>query len=147
MLIGLSILLQIFLKKIHNLYVVSHNLFDPFRYYRHNQVNYPLDDYFRYSLPWVGAVCSCSIFLLLKCLIVFYYRSGSKWAHVSCALWIPEVSIGCVEKMEPITKISHIPVSISVRPIVRTSRTAFVCASDYDDRTQFHMFEQKNEHG
>ena len=36
---------------------------------------------------------------------------------------------------------------ISVRPIVRTSRTAFVCASDYDDRTQFHMFEQKNEHG
>ena len=38
-------------------------------------------------------------------------------------------------------------VIISVRPIVRTSRTAFVCASDYDDRTQFHMFEQKNEHG
>ena len=35
----------------------------------------------------------------------------------------------------------------SVRPIVQTSRTAFVCASDYDDRTQFHMFEQKNEHG
>ena len=32
---------------------------------------------------------------------------------------------------------------ISVRPIVRTSRTAFVCASDYDDRTQFHMFEKK----
>ena len=31
----------------------------------------------------------------------------------------------------------------SVRPIVRTSRTAFVCASDYDDRTQFRMFEQK----
>ena len=42
----------------------------------------------------------------------------------------------------------NIPVLIcSVRPIVRTSRTAFVCASDYDDRTQFHMFEQKNEHG
>lgn len=38
-------------------------------------------------------------------------RSGHKWAHVSCALWIPEVSIGCVEKMEPITKISSIPVS------------------------------------
>lgn len=34
-----------------------------------------------------------------------------KWAHVSCSLWIPEVSIGCVEKMEPITKISQIPVS------------------------------------
>lgn len=38
-------------------------------------------------------------------------RSGQKWAHVSCALWIPEVSIGCVEKMEPITKISTIPQS------------------------------------
>ncbi|XP_077518959.1 PHD finger protein rhinoceros isoform X2 [Amblyomma americanum] len=38
-------------------------------------------------------------------------RSGQKWAHVSCALWVPEVSIGCVEKMEPITKISQIPPS------------------------------------
>ncbi|XP_071086875.1 protein Jade-3-like [Haliotis cracherodii] len=38
-------------------------------------------------------------------------KSGTKWAHVSCALWIPEVSIGCVEKMEPITKISNIPAS------------------------------------
>ncbi|XP_053573190.1 E3 ubiquitin-protein ligase Jade-2 [Bombina bombina] len=38
-------------------------------------------------------------------------RSGTKWVHVSCALWIPEVSIGCPEKMEPITKISHIPPS------------------------------------
>ena len=37
-------------------------------------------------------------------------RTGTKWAHVSCALWIPEVSIGDVEKMEPITKISSIPV-------------------------------------
>ena len=34
-------------------------------------------------------------------------KSGKKWAHVSCALWIPEVDIGCVEKMEPITKISR----------------------------------------
>ncbi|XP_038833751.1 protein Jade-1-like isoform X1 [Salvelinus namaycush] len=38
-------------------------------------------------------------------------RSGTKWVHVSCALWIPEVSIGCPEKMEPITKVSHIPSS------------------------------------
>ncbi|KAL4230621.1 E3 ubiquitin-protein ligase Jade-2 [Mactra antiquata] len=38
-------------------------------------------------------------------------RSGTKWAHVSCAIWIPEVTIGCVEKMEPITKISMIPAS------------------------------------
>ncbi|XP_070554222.1 protein Jade-3-like [Ptychodera flava] len=45
-------------------------------------------------------------------------RSGAKWAHVSCALWIPEVSIGCVEKMEPITKISQIP----------GSRWALICS-------------------
>lgn len=38
-------------------------------------------------------------------------RSGHKWAHVSCALWIPEVSIGSVDRMEPITKISSIPQS------------------------------------
>ncbi|KAM4548957.1 protein Jade-3 isoform 2-T2 [Odontesthes bonariensis] len=38
-------------------------------------------------------------------------RAGTKWAHVSCALWIPEVSIACPERMEPITKISHIPPS------------------------------------
>ncbi|XP_066429850.1 protein Jade-1 isoform X2 [Eleutherodactylus coqui] len=38
-------------------------------------------------------------------------RSGTKWVHVSCALWIPEVSIGSPEKMEPITKVSHIPSS------------------------------------
>uniref|UniRef100_A0A3B3TB57 Jade family PHD finger 2 n=1 Tax=Paramormyrops kingsleyae TaxID=1676925 RepID=A0A3B3TB57_9TELE len=38
-------------------------------------------------------------------------RSGTKWVHVSCALWVPEVSIGCPEKMEPITKVSHIPPS------------------------------------
>ncbi|ELU08893.1 hypothetical protein CAPTEDRAFT_225697 [Capitella teleta] len=36
-------------------------------------------------------------------------KSGTKWTHVSCALWIPEVSIGVPEKMEPITKISQIP--------------------------------------
>jgi hypothetical protein len=41
-------------------------------------------------------------------------RSGQKWAHVACAIWIPEVSIGSVEKMEPITKISAIPVRFSV---------------------------------
>uniref|UniRef100_A0A8C6TE56 Jade family PHD finger 3 n=1 Tax=Neogobius melanostomus TaxID=47308 RepID=A0A8C6TE56_9GOBI len=38
-------------------------------------------------------------------------RAGTKWGHVSCALWIPEVSIACPERMEPITKVSHIPQS------------------------------------
>ncbi|XP_039600663.1 protein Jade-3 isoform X2 [Polypterus senegalus] len=45
-------------------------------------------------------------------------RAGTKWAHVSCALWIPEVSIACPERMEPITKVSHIP----------PSRWALVCS-------------------
>ncbi|XP_021105260.1 protein Jade-3 isoform X2 [Heterocephalus glaber] len=44
-------------------------------------------------------------------------RTGTKWAHVSCALWIPEVSIAYPERMEPITKLSHIP----------PSRWALVC--------------------
>lgn len=43
--------------------------------------------------------------------MLYGFRSGTKWAHVSCALWIPEVSIGVPEKMEPICKISSIPVS------------------------------------
>ncbi|RWS16152.1 protein Jade-1-like protein [Dinothrombium tinctorium] len=34
-----------------------------------------------------------------------------QWAHVSCALWVPEVSIGCVSSMEPITKVKQIPAS------------------------------------
>lgn len=44
--------------------------------------------------------------------------NGDQWAHVSCALWIPEVSIGCPEKMEPILRVSHIP----------GSRWALICA-------------------
>ena len=32
---------------------------------------------------------------------------------MSCALWIPEVKIGNIEKMEPITNIEGIPVSDS----------------------------------
>ena len=49
-------------------------------------------------------------------------RTGHKWAHVSCALWIPEVSIGDVEKMEPITKISCIPVSENTQNISKLSK-------------------------
>ena len=36
-------------------------------------------------------------------------KSGRKWAHLSCVLWIPGASIGCANKMEPIT--IKIPVS------------------------------------
>ena len=40
------------------------------------------------------------------------HRPGPGWAHMSCALWIPEVKIGSTEKMEPITNIEAIPVSL-----------------------------------
>lgn len=68
--------------------------------------------------------CTCNIGKRPECVLcpnkggaMKSTRSGQKWAHVSCALWIPEVSIGCVEKMEPITKISSIP----------SSRWALIC--------------------
>uniref|UniRef100_F6XEQ3 Jade n=1 Tax=Ciona intestinalis TaxID=7719 RepID=F6XEQ3_CIOIN len=45
-------------------------------------------------------------------------RSGNKWAHVSCALWIPEITIADPDRMEPITKVSHVP----------SSRWALLCS-------------------
>lgn len=68
-------------------------------------------------------------------------RSGQKWAHVSCALWIPEVSIGCVERMEPITKISSIPVNLSLffwLPIIfLTKNTTNKCVARINIHTIF----------
>lgn len=32
-------------------------------------------------------------------------KSGRKWAHMNCALWIPEVNIADPARMEPITKV------------------------------------------
>ncbi|XP_072256860.1 E3 ubiquitin-protein ligase Jade-2 [Pyxicephalus adspersus] len=71
------------------------------------------------NVPTGNWLCrSCALGAQAKCLLcpkrggaLKPTRSGTKWVHVSCALWIPEVSIGCPEKMEPITKISHIPPS------------------------------------
>ncbi|XP_053317806.1 E3 ubiquitin-protein ligase Jade-2 [Spea bombifrons] len=71
------------------------------------------------KVPTGSWLCrSCALGAQAKCLLcpkrggaLKPTRSGTKWVHVSCALWIPEVSIGCPEKMEPITKISHIPPS------------------------------------
>ena len=68
------------------------------------------------SGPWLCKTCELNI--TPKCELcpnkggaMKATKTGKLWAHVSCALWIPEVSIGCVEKMEPITKISSIPSS------------------------------------
>ncbi|XP_039735542.1 protein Jade-1 isoform X2 [Pteropus medius] len=96
---------------------------------------------------------TCALGLQPKCLLcpkkggaMKPTRSGTKWVHVSCALWIPEVSIGSPEKMEPITKVSHIPSSrwalvcslcnekfgASIQCSVKNCRTAFhvTCAFD-----------------
>ncbi|KFP89226.1 Protein Jade-1, partial [Apaloderma vittatum] len=78
------------------------------------------------NVPEGSWLCrTCALAVQPKCLLcpkkggaMKPTRSGTKWVHVSCALWIPEVSIGSPEKMEPITNISHIP----------SSRWALVCS-------------------
>lgn len=35
--------------------------------------------------------------------------NAGQWSHVSCALWVPEITIGDVELMEPIMQIDQIP--------------------------------------
>ncbi len=51
---------------------------------------------------------------------------NTSWAHLCCALWIPEVRVGNADKMEPITNIEAIPVSgIGGQ---RKSRSVFVTA-------------------
>lgn len=68
-------------------------------------------------------------------------RSGTKWVHVSCALWIPEVSIGSPEKMEPITKVSHIPSSRWALTCSLCSEKTGACiqCSAKNCRTAFHV--------
>ena len=36
---------------------------------------------------------------------------NTNWAHLSCALWIPEIRVGNIDKMEPITSVDAVPVS------------------------------------
>ncbi|XP_063634737.1 PHD finger protein rhinoceros [Cydia splendana] len=67
--------------------------------------------------------------------------TGHKWAHVSCVLWIPEVSIGCAEKMEPITKISSIPASrwSLVCVLCRERKGACIQCSVKTCKTAYHV--------
>ncbi|TNN61100.1 Protein Jade-1 [Liparis tanakae] len=68
-------------------------------------------------------------------------RSGTKWVHVSCALWIPEVNIGNPEKMEPITNVSHIPSSrwALVCCLCKEKAGACIQCSATNCRTAFHV--------
>jgi len=62
---------------------------------------------------------TCSMHILTECVLCPETYGAMKctepdrdWAHISCALWIPEVSFGSVKNMEPIIQISNIPVSM-----------------------------------
>ncbi|XP_053701887.1 protein Jade-1 isoform X1 [Synchiropus splendidus] len=68
-------------------------------------------------------------------------RSGTKWVHVSCALWIPEVSIGNPEKMEPITNVSHIPSNrwALICCLCKEKTGACIQCSAKNCRTAFHV--------
>ena len=67
---------------------------------------------------WLCKVCSSGV-VSPDCALCFNkggalkrVRPGNhQWAHISCALWIPEVRLGNVDRMEPITNIEAVPVS------------------------------------
>ena len=65
------------------------------------------------SKPWHCSTCSLEI--RPRCELcpniqgaMKPIENGEGWAHVSCAIWIPEVGIGDQIKMEPITRIPKI---------------------------------------
>ncbi|XP_060938911.1 protein Jade-1 [Limanda limanda] len=95
---------------------------------------------------WLCRICALGI--LPKCQLcpkkggaMKPTRSGTKWVHVSCALWIPEVSIGNPEKMEPITNVSHIPSNrwALICCLCKEKRGACIQCSANNCRTAFHV--------
>uniref|UniRef100_A0A3P9KUE6 Protein Jade-1 n=1 Tax=Oryzias latipes TaxID=8090 RepID=A0A3P9KUE6_ORYLA len=95
---------------------------------------------------WLCRICALGIFP--KCQLcpkkggaMKPTRSGTKWVHVSCALWIPEVSIGNPEKMEPITNVSHIPSNrwALICCLCKEKAGACIQCSAKNCRTAFHV--------
>uniref|UniRef100_A0AAY4AD95 Protein Jade-1 n=1 Tax=Denticeps clupeoides TaxID=299321 RepID=A0AAY4AD95_9TELE len=95
---------------------------------------------------WLCRICALGI--LPKCQLcpkkggaMKPTRSGTKWVHVSCALWIPEVSIGNPEKMEPITNISHVPSNrwSLICCVCKEKTGACIQCSAKNCRTAFHV--------
>ncbi|XP_033498973.2 protein Jade-1 [Epinephelus lanceolatus] len=95
---------------------------------------------------WLCRICALGI--LPKCQLcpkkggaMKPTRSGTKWVHVSCALWIPEVSIGNPEKMEPITNVSHIPSNrwALICCLCKEKTGACIQCSAKNCRTAFHV--------
>ncbi|XP_070835756.1 protein Jade-1 [Chaetodon trifascialis] len=95
---------------------------------------------------WLCRICALGI--LPKCQLcpkkggaMKPTRSGTKWVHVSCALWIPEVSIGNPEKMEPITNVSQIPSNrwALICCMCKEKTGACIQCSAKNCRTAFHV--------
>lgn len=65
---------------------------------------------------WLCSPCkaNCLTPVCLLCMQgggAFKSTLQGEWVHIFCALWIPEVGFGNVEKMAPITRIKQIPAS------------------------------------
>ncbi|KAJ8281439.1 hypothetical protein GJAV_G00067710 [Gymnothorax javanicus] len=95
---------------------------------------------------WLCRICALGI--LPKCLLcpkkggaMKPTRSATKWVHVSCALWIPEVSIGSPEKMEPIMNVSRIPCNrwALICCLCKEKTGACIQCSAKNCRTAFHV--------
>ena len=54
----------------------------------------------------------------LPLVYVYVCSGGGGWAHISCALWIPEVRFGVPERMKNII-INQVPVSCTTFAIYR----------------------------
>ncbi|GBN28988.1 PHD finger protein rhinoceros [Araneus ventricosus] len=68
-------------------------------------------------------------------------RCGQKWAHVGCAVWIPEVSFLNFVKMEPIIKISQIPASrwAATCTLCKEKTGACITCSEKGCKSSFHV--------
>ncbi|KAG8191979.1 hypothetical protein JTE90_002249 [Oedothorax gibbosus] len=68
-------------------------------------------------------------------------RTGQKWAHVGCAVWIPEVSFLNFIKMEPIIKISQVPASrwSAVCTLCNEKKGACITCSEKGCKATFHV--------
>uniref|UniRef100_A0A915BFL4 PHD-type domain-containing protein n=1 Tax=Parascaris univalens TaxID=6257 RepID=A0A915BFL4_PARUN len=75
-----------------------------------SSLSVPHDEWLCYACTLLGyrAQPRCALCPLtggaMKCM-----KGGKTWAHIVCALWIPEVRFGDVDHREPITNISDIP--------------------------------------
>jgi len=79
--------------------------------------------------PWACRRCTLSPSRAVECCLCPNGSDGcamkptedGRWAHVSCALWIPEVGFACASVREPVNGISRVAAA-------RWKLTCFVCS-------------------